>query len=63
MNKRNFNLKKSRHRGEIFSSANQVGCGAHTVSYSVGAEGSSPGVKQPGRDDAHSPPSNTEVKN
>jgi hypothetical protein len=50
---RNFSLL---HRG-------QTGCGFQPVSYPVGSGGSFPGVKRPGREADHSPPSSAEVKN
>jgi hypothetical protein len=41
----------------------QDGSGAHTTSYPVGTRGSFPGgVKRPGREADHSPPSSAEVK-
>jgi hypothetical protein len=39
----------------------QDGSGAHPVSYSMRSRGSLLGVKQPGREADHSPPSSTEV--
>jgi hypothetical protein len=36
--------------------------GAHPASYPMGTRDSFPGVKQPGREVDHSPPSNVEVK-
>jgi hypothetical protein len=39
------------------------GSGAHPASYSVGTRGSFPGVKCPGREADHSPPSSAQVKN
>jgi len=36
---------------------------AHTVSCLMGTRVPSPGVKRPGREANHSPPSNAEVKN
>jgi hypothetical protein len=41
----------------------QNGSGTHPGSYPVGTRGSFPGVKLPGREADHSPPSNAEVKN
>jgi hypothetical protein len=41
----------------------QRGAGAHPVSYPVGIRGLSMGVKRPGREADHSPPSRAEVKN
>jgi hypothetical protein len=41
----------------------QNGSGAHPASYPMGTGGSFPGVKQPGCEADHSPPSNAEVKN
>jgi hypothetical protein len=41
----------------------QTGSGAPPASYPVGTWGSFPGVKRPGRETDHSPPSNAEVKN
>jgi hypothetical protein len=40
----------------------QNGSGAHPASYPMGTRGSFPGVKRPGREADHSPPS-AEVKN
>jgi hypothetical protein len=40
----------------------QTGSGAHPVSYPVGTGGLSLGVKRPGRESDHSPPSSAEVK-
>jgi hypothetical protein len=40
----------------------QNGSGAHQASYPMDTRGSSLGVKRPGREASHSPPSNTEVK-
>jgi hypothetical protein len=40
----------------------QNGSGAHPVSYTMGTRGSFPGVKRPGREADHSPPSSAEVK-
>jgi hypothetical protein len=40
----------------------QNGSGAHPASYPMGARGSFLGVKQPGREADHSPPSSAEVK-
>jgi hypothetical protein len=40
----------------------QNGSGAHPASYPMGNRGSFRGVKQPGREADHSPPSSTEVK-
>jgi hypothetical protein len=36
--------------------------GAHPASYPMGTRASFPGVKQPGREADHSPPSSAEVK-
>jgi len=47
--------------GARFSAPVQTGPGAHPVSYTVGT-GSVPGVKRPGRDVDHPPPSSAEVK-
>jgi hypothetical protein len=41
----------------------QNGSGAHPASYPVGTRGSYPGVKRPGREADHLPPSSAEVKN
>jgi hypothetical protein len=41
----------------------QNGSGAHPASYPMGARGSFPGVKRPGREADHSPPTSAEVKN
>jgi hypothetical protein len=41
----------------------QKGSGAHSASYPVGITNSFPGVKRPGREADHSPPSSAEVKN
>jgi hypothetical protein len=40
----------------------QNGSGTHPVSYPMRTRGSFPGVKRPGREADHSPPSSTEVK-
>jgi hypothetical protein len=40
----------------------QNGSGAHPASYSMDTKGSSLGVKRPGREADHSPPSSAEVK-
>jgi hypothetical protein len=41
----------------------QTGSGAHLSFSSLGTRGSFPGVKRPGRQAEHSPPSTAEVKN
>jgi hypothetical protein len=41
----------------------QNGSGAHPASYTMGTRDSFPGVKRPGREADHSPPSSAEVKN
>jgi hypothetical protein len=41
----------------------QTGSGAHSASYTVGIGGSFPGIKQPGSEADHSPPTSTDVKN
>jgi hypothetical protein len=41
----------------------QNGSGAHPASYPMDTGGSFPGVKRPGREADHSPPSSAEVKN
>jgi hypothetical protein len=41
----------------------QTGSGAHLASYPMNTRGSFPGVKRPGRETDHSPPSSAEVKN
>jgi hypothetical protein len=41
----------------------QNGSGAHPTSYPMGIRGSFPGVKRPGREADHSPPSRAKVKN
>jgi hypothetical protein len=41
----------------------QNGSGAHPASYPMGTRGSFPGVKLPGREADHSPPSSAEIKN
>jgi hypothetical protein len=41
----------------------QTDSGAHSASCPVGNGGSFPGVKRPGREADHSPPSSAEVKN
>jgi hypothetical protein len=41
----------------------QTGSGAHLDCYPIGNRGSLPGVKRPGREADHSPPSGAEVKN
>jgi hypothetical protein len=40
----------------------QNGSGAHPVSYPMGTKGLSLGIKQPGHEADHSPPSSAEVK-
>jgi hypothetical protein len=50
----------SRQGQEIFLFS---GSGAHTASYPVGTGGWLPGVKRPGREADHSPPSSAEIKN
>jgi hypothetical protein len=40
----------------------QNGSGAHPASYPTGTRDSFPGVKRPGREADHSPPSSAEVK-
>jgi hypothetical protein len=40
----------------------QNGSGAHAASYPMGTRSSFPGVKRPGREADHSPPSSAEVK-
>jgi hypothetical protein len=50
-------------RSRIFTSPIvQTGSGVHPTSYMMGTGGSFPGVKRPGREAGHSPPSNAEVK-
>jgi hypothetical protein len=51
-------------KGEEFSLLHvvQTGCGVHPISYPMGTEGSFPGVKRPGREVNHSPPTSAEVK-
>jgi hypothetical protein len=41
---------------------NKNGSGAHPASYPMGTRGPFPGIKQPGHDTDHSPPSSAEVK-
>jgi hypothetical protein len=41
----------------------QTGSGTHPASNPMGTGGSFPGVKRPGREVDHSPPSSAEVKN
>jgi hypothetical protein len=41
----------------------QTGSRVHVDSYAMGTGGLSPGVKRPGREAEHSPPSSPEVKN
>jgi hypothetical protein len=41
----------------------QTGSGSHPASYPVGTRYSFPGVKRPGPEADHSPPSSSEVKN
>jgi hypothetical protein len=40
----------------------QTGSGVHPTSYTAGTGGSFPGVKRPGREADHSPPTSAEVK-
>jgi hypothetical protein len=47
----------------LFSYTVETGSGAHTASYSVGIEDLSRGLRWPGREVGHSPPSRAEVKN
>jgi hypothetical protein len=51
-------------RGIFFSLLHsvQTSSGAHSASCPMGAVGSTPGVKQSGREADHSPPSSAEVK-
>jgi hypothetical protein len=44
------------------SSIVQTGSGVHPTSYTMGTGGSFPGLKRPGREDDHSPPTSAEVK-
>jgi hypothetical protein len=48
---------------ELVSYFKSTGSGAHPASYPVGSRDPSPGVKRPGREADHSPPSSAEVKN
>jgi hypothetical protein len=41
---------------------NDTGSGVHPTSYTMGTGGSLPGVKRPGREADHSPPTSAEVK-
>jgi hypothetical protein len=41
----------------------QNGSGVHPASYPIGTRGFFPGVKRPGREADHSPPSSAKVKN
>jgi hypothetical protein len=41
----------------------QTGSGAHSASYPMGTGGFYPGIKQPGSEADHSPPTSAEVKN
>jgi hypothetical protein len=45
------------------ANASIIGSGAHPASYPMGTRVSIPGGKPAGREDDHSPPSSTEVKN
>jgi hypothetical protein len=61
-----YNWKKVRPTKLNISSLHhrvQNGTGAHPASYPLGTTGSFPGVKRPGREADHSPPSSAEVKN
>jgi hypothetical protein len=50
-------------RSRIFTShVVQTGSLVHSTSYTMGTAGSFPGVKRPGREADHSPPTSTEVK-
>jgi hypothetical protein len=40
----------------------QTGSGAHPASYPMGKAALSPGIKRPGRETDHSPPTSSEVK-
>jgi hypothetical protein len=40
----------------------QTGSGVHPTTYTMGTGGSFPGVKRPGREADHSPPTSAEVK-
>jgi hypothetical protein len=40
----------------------QTGSGVHSTSYPMGGEDPFPGIKRPGREADHSPPSNADVK-
>jgi hypothetical protein len=50
-------------RSFCFLHSVQTGSEAHSASYPVDTEGSFPGVKRPGREADHSPPSSADVKN
>jgi hypothetical protein len=53
---------ESRHRQEIFVFHDvQTDCGALRASYPMGTGDSFPGVRWPGREADHSPPTNAEV--
>jgi hypothetical protein len=53
---RGAKLKKKAHRV-------QNGSGSHAASYPIGTRGSFPGVRRPGREADHSPPSSAGVNN
>jgi hypothetical protein len=52
-----------RTQGQKFSLLHivQTGSGVHPTSYKMGTGGSFPGVKRPGREADHSPPTSAEV--
>jgi len=47
----------------LFTTASKTGSGAYPASYPMGTGALSLGVKRPGREADHSPPSSSEVKN
>jgi hypothetical protein len=47
----------------VFTTVSRPALGPHPVSYPISTRGSFPGVKRPGREADHTPPSSAEVKN
>jgi hypothetical protein len=51
------------HASSLILHSVQTGSGAHPASFSTGIEIISQGVKRPGREADHSPPTSAEIKN
>jgi hypothetical protein len=47
----------------LFATASRPAPGAHPTSYPISTRGSFPGVKRPGRETKHLPPSSSEAMN